>query len=88
MAAIPQSTSFTGGIGKTNSAGLIQKAQSLNEIGSQFQSRLEGIRTKLDKGQNKINEKKKQGKSGIDAYIIEESDESNDSFEEANEANA
>lgn len=88
MAAIPHTTSFNGVSGKTNSAGLIQKAQSLNEIGSFFQSRLEGIKSKMDKGQQKINDNKKAGKSGIDAFIVEDSDESNDSFEEANEAGA
>ncbi len=29
-----------------------------------------------------------QGKSGVDAFIVEDSDESNDSFEEANEEGA
>jgi|Transcript_40371 hypothetical protein len=51
MAAIPKATSFGGGVeGKTSSAGLIQKAQSLNEIGSFFQNRLEGIRDKIARG--------------------------------------
>jgi len=72
--------------GKTASAGLIQKAQSLNEIGNFFQNRLEGIRNKIVKGQDKINANKNAGKSGIDAFIVEDSDESDDSFEEANEA--
>mmetsp|Transcript_21087 Transcript_21087/g.25934 ORF Transcript_21087/g.25934 Transcript_21087/m.25934 type:complete len:92 (-) Transcript_21087:970-1245(-) len=50
MAAIPKATSFGGVEGKTSSAGLIQKAQSLNEIGSFFQNRLEGIRDKIARG--------------------------------------
>jgi len=38
------------------------------------------------KGQDKINAKKNAGMSGIDAFIVEdEDDDSNDSFEEANE---
>ena len=85
MGAIPKSNSFNNVGGKTASAGLIQKAQSLNEIGSFFQNRLEGIRNKIVKGQDKINANKNAGKSGIDAFIVEDSDESDDSFEEANQ---
>ena len=40
------------------------------------------------KGQEKVNANKQAGKSGVDAFIVEESDESNDSFEEAEEAGA
>ena len=85
MAAIPKSTSFGGEVGKTASAGLIQKAQSLNEIGSFFQNRLENIRDKIELGRAKIDEKKNAGKTGLDAFIVEDEDESDDSFEEANE---
>jgi len=88
MGAIPKATSFNNVGGKTASAGLIQKAQSLNEIGNFFQNRLEGIRNKIVKGQEKVNANKAQGKSGVDAFIVEDSDESNDSFEEANEEGA
>ncbi len=51
------------------------KSRSLNEIGSVMASRLEGLQQKIDK--------KPKKPSGIDAYIMEESDGSNDSFEEA-----
>lgn len=86
MGMIPNSTSF-GNVGeKTASAGLIKKAQSLNEIGNLFQSSLQRIRNKIVKGADKIAANKEAGKSGIDAFIVDEdSDESNDSFEEANE---
>ena len=68
---------------------MIQKATSLNEIGNIFQNRLEGIRDKIVRGQQKINAKKADGKSGIDAFIVDEdSDESHDSFEEANQGHA
>ena len=88
MGAIPKATSFNNVTGKNASAGLIQKAQSLNEIGNFFQNRLEGIRNKIVKGQEKVNANLAQGKSGVDAFIVEDSDESNDSFEEANEEGA
>ena len=39
----------------------------------------------MQRGQEKIIAKKNAGKSGIDAFIVEDSDESGDSFEEANE---
>ena len=47
MGAIAKVSSFDAGGGKTNSAGVIQKAQSLNDIGNFFQNRLEGIRNKM-----------------------------------------
>lgn len=37
------------------------------------------------RGQEKVAANKEAGKSGIDAFIVEDSDESNDSFELANE---
>jgi hypothetical protein len=58
MGAIPKATSFNNVTGKNASAGLIQKAQSLNEIGNFFQNRLEGIRNKIVKGYEKVNERK------------------------------
>ena len=86
MGAIPKASSFDAAGGKTNSAGVIQKAQSLNEIGNFFQNRLEGIRNKIEKQAAKVEMNKRQGKSGIDAFIVDEdSGESGDSFEEANE---
>lgn len=88
MGTIPKSSSFNAVNGKTSSEGMIQKAQSLNEIGNFFQNRLEGIRNKIVKGQEKVQANKQAGKSGIDAFIVEDSDESNDSFEEANEEGA
>ena len=60
----------------------------MNEIGSFFASRLEGIKDKINKGEAKIQANKKDGKKGIDAFIVEEdsdSDASGDSFEAAHE---
>ena len=86
MGAIPNASSFNT-VPKTASAGLIQKAQSLNEInGKGFQNRL---RDKIQKAAEKVNANKTAGKSGIEAFIVDEdSDESKDSFEEANEEGA
>lgn len=65
---------------------MMLRAQSLNEIGSFFKNRLEGIRSKIQRGQQKIEAKKNAGQTGLDAYIVEDDDESDDdSFEEANE---
>ena len=88
MGNIPNSSSFNNVSGKTASAGLIKKAQSLNEIGNLFQSSLQRIRNKIVRGQEKVQANKEAGKSGIEAFIVEDSDESNDSFEEANEEGA
>ena len=88
MGNIPNSSSFSNVSGKTASAGLIKKAQSLNEIGNLFQSSLQRIRNKIVRGQEKVQANKEAGKSGIEAFIVEDSDESNDSFEEANEEGA
>lgn len=89
MGAIPKTNSFNNedheGIEKSGSAGIIQNAQSMNDIGIFFQSHLEKIGRKMQRGQEKIIAKKNAGKSGIDAFIVEDSDESGDSFEEANE---
>ena len=62
----------------------------MNEIGSFFANRLEGIRNKIEKGAANIEAKKKEGKSGIEAFIVEGSDdeESDDSFEDAHEMGA
>ena len=89
MGAIPKMSSFGNMTSTTPSQGYIQRATSLNEIGNIFQNRLEGIRDKIVRGQQKINAKKADGKSGIDAFIVDEdSDESQDSFEEANQGHA
>ena len=40
------------------------------------------------RGQEKVQANKQAGKTGVDAFIVEDSDESNDSFEEANEEGA
>lgn len=56
----------------------------MNEIGNFFQNRLEGIRNKIERQADKVKERQNAGKSGIDAFIVEDSDESDDSFEEAN----
>ena len=87
MGAIPNADSLNRINGK-GSQGYIRTAQSLNEIGSYFANRLEGIKKKIDKGQAKIEAKKKDGKTGIEAFIVEESDDSDasgDSFEAAHE---
>jgi hypothetical protein len=70
-----------------NSASAIQKSHSLNEIGALFNNKLAGFKEKLDKAAEKVDQKKKEGKSGLDAYIAEDSDESNDSFEDAKDPN-
>lgn len=87
LGAIPNADSLNKINGK-GSQGYIRTAQSLNEIGSYFANRLEGIKNKIEKGQAKIEAKKKDGKTGIEAFIVEDSDESNesgDSFEAAHE---
>lgn len=48
---------------------------------------MEGIQNKIAKGAAKIAEKKNEGKTGVDAFIVDDDSDSNDSFEEANEAN-
>ena len=61
----------------------------MSEIGNLFQSSLARIRNLNIKASQKVQKKKEEGKSGIDAFIVDEdSDESNDSFEEANEEGA
>ena len=61
----------------------------MSEIGNLFQSSLARIRNLNIKATQKVQKKKEEGKSGIDAFIVDEdSDESNDSFEEANEEGA
>lgn len=54
-----------------------------------IQSRLADMQQRIDSQKQKTEDAKRQGKSGIDAFMVEEdSDESNDSFEEANEEGA
>ena len=61
----------------------------MSEIGNLFQSSLARIRNLNIKATQKVQAKKEAGKSGIDAFIVDEdSDESHDSFEEANEEGA
>ena len=62
----------------------------MNEIGSFFANRLENIKDRIEKGAGKIEAKKKDGKSGIEAFIVEDSDDedSDDSFEDAHEEGA
>ena len=43
------------------------------------------MHTKIEKATAKVEAKKKEGKSGVDAYFVEDSD-SDDSFEDAVEA--
>ena len=60
----------------------------MNQIGDFINSRLEGIKGKIEKGQAKIEAKKKEGKHGLEAFIVEDSEESaesGDSFEQAHE---
>ena len=81
MGAIPKASSFNT-VPKTASAGLFQKAWSLNEInGNLFPNRL---RNKIQKAYEKDNANKTAGKSGIEAFIVDEnSNGTTDSFEEA-----
>ena len=90
MNAIPSSNSLMKIKNKTGSQGVIRNAQSLNEIGSFFANRLENIKDKIEKQAEKVEAKKKDGKSGIDAYIVEDTDDedSDDSFEDAHEEGA
>ena len=87
MNAIPSTSSLMKIQSKNGSQGYIRNAQSLNEIGSFFSNRLEKFKSK---GVDKIEANKKDGKSGIEAFIVEDSDEedSDDSFEDAHEEGA
>ena len=87
MNAIPSTSSLMKIQSKNGSQGFIRNAQSLNEIGSFFSNRLEKFKSK---GVDKIEANKKDGKSGIEAFIVEDSDEedSDDSFEDAHEEGA
>ena len=90
MNAIPSASSLMKIQNKYGSQGFIRNAQSLNEIGSFFANRLENIKDRIEKGAGKIEAKKKDGKSGIEAFIVEDSDDedSDDSFEDAHEEGA
>ena len=44
------------------------------------------MRNKIERGKEKVAANKEAGKGNLESYIVEDSDESNDSFEEANEA--
>lgn len=69
----------------TISTGAISKSHTLNEIEDMFSNKLAEMKDKMMAEQDKIQERKGNGKSGLDAFIAEDSDESDDSFEEGND---
>ena len=72
-------------IPKNISTGNIPKSHTLSEIGDCFQNKLAGMKNKIESEQAKTAQRKEAGVSGLDAFIAEGSDESDDSFEEAND---
>ena len=83
MGVIPNKDSLSK-IGKpTNSRDLLRNAQSLFEITHQFNKRLGDMHSRIEKGQAKIEARQKEGKSGVDAYLAEDDEDSDDSFEDA-----
>ena len=62
MNAIPNSDSLNKIKNPKGSQGFIRNAASMNEIGSFFANRLEGIRNKIEKGAANIQQNKKEGK--------------------------
>ena len=69
-------------IPKTFSNGQIIKAHTHSELHNMFANKLANYKEKVIESGNEIAKKKQAGKSGIDAYIAEDGDESNDSFED------
>ena len=64
---------------KTLSASNINKSHSLSEIGDMFSNKLADFKDKMKEQSKQIQKRKEDGKSGIDAYIAEDSNESDDS---------
>ena len=64
------------------------RAQSLCEISNIYSNKLGALHDKIEKNNKKTEAKIKEGKTGVDAYFVEDSDDSDDSFEDAKDEGA